>query len=424
MRTMTLRQFLYILPLWGFSMPALSADFPKPGHLPETAGLPDPLVFMDGSRVSEKSQWPTRKAELRGLVAHYMYGRIPEKVPVESKTLFEDKEAMGGLATLREVDLTLGKWESPRIRLLIAIPNKRVGKVPAFLGINFHGNSAVLDDKRIALPLGYLMNSAVGQKANKATDVGRGSQTADWSIEQTIKRGYAVAVFHCADVAPDKPGTNELYFAQKPNGADKDGGGTATISVWAWAMMRALDHLETCPEVDASRVAAVGHSRLGKTAIVAGAFDDRFALLIPLQAGCGGTAPSRGVVGESVRQINDRFPHWFCRNFKSFNENPKKIPFDQNSLVALCAPRPILFANALEDNWANPDGQFEVLKAADAAYRLLSPGGLESPTIPPVGDLSPGLLGYWKRKGKHSMNAEDWKVFCDYADRYLKPSPK
>lgn len=405
-------------------MPAIAADFPKPGQLPEIAGLPDPLICLDGSRVTEKSQWPARKAELRGLVEHYMYGRIPAKVSIEAKTLFEDREAMGGLATLREVDLKLGDWNSPRIRLLLAIPNKREGKVPAFLGINFHGNSAVLDDKRIALPQGYVMNSAVGQKGNKATDAGRGSQTADWSIEQTIKRGYAVAVFHCADVAPDKPGTNEMYFAQKPNSADKDGGGTATISVWAWGMMRALDHLETCPEIDATRVAAVGHSRLGKTAIVAGAFDDRFALLIPLQAGCGGTAPSRGTVGESVRQINDRFPHWFCRNFKAFNENTKKIPFDQNGLVALCAPRPVLFANALEDTWANPDGQFEVLKAADGAYRLLSPGGLESSTLPPVGELSPGLLGYWKRKGKHSMNAEDWKVFCDYADRYLKPNPK
>lgn len=415
------RNAMLFLALLGAAMPVFAADHPSFGQLPESTGLPDPLVGLDGKKVTEKGEWPARKTQLRDLVEHYMYGRIPAKVSVKATTLFEDKEAMGGLATLREVDLRLGEWESPRIRLLMAIPNKREGKVPAFLGINFHGNSAVLDDKRIALPLGYLMSSAVGQKGNRATDAGRGSQTKDWAIEQTLKRGYAVCVFHCADVAPDKPGVDEMFFKQNPLGPDKDGGGTATISVWAWGMMRALDHLETCSEIDAERVAAVGHSRLGKTAIVAGAFDDRFALLIPHQAGCGGTAPSRGTVGEMVRQINDRFPHWFCKNFKSFNENTKKIPFDQHSLVALCAPRPILFSNALEDTWANPDGQFEVLKAADGAYRLLSPGGLDSINLPPVGELSPGLLGYWKRKGKHSMNAEDWKVFCDYADRHLKP---
>ena len=154
------------------------------------------------------------------------------------------------------------------------------------------------------------------------------------------------------------------------------------------------------------------------------AFDDRIALAIPLQAGCGGTSPSRGTVGESVKQINDHFPHWFTREFKAFNEHPDRLPFDQNCLAALVAPRPLLFSNATEDLHANPNGQFEVLKAAEPAYRLLGAGGLESPTMPPVGKLSAGTLGYFIRPGKHSMTRQDWAAFLDFTDRHFRKSSK
>src|SRR5262249_22415784 len=146
---------------------------------------------------------------------------------------------------------------------------------------------------------------------------------------------------------------------------------------------------------------------------------------IPLQAGCGGTAPSRGTVGESVKQINDRFPHWFNGAFKEFNKQPDKLPFDQHCLVALMAPRPVLFANAVEDSWANPAGQFDVLKAADPFYRLLGAGGLDAKKLPAPGKLIDSTLGYYIRAGKHSMTAEDWRVFADFADRHLgKPGAR
>src|SRR5581483_953464 len=111
-----------------------------------------------------------------------------------------------------------------------------------------------------------------------------------------------------------------------------------TIAAWAWGIQRAIDYLVTDPDIDAARIIVVGHSRLGKTALLAGAFDERVAMAIPLQAGCGGTAPSRGKVGESVKQINTAFPHWFDDEFKTFNDQPERLPFDQHELVALCAP--------------------------------------------------------------------------------------
>ena len=178
-------------------------------------------------------------------------------------------------------------------------------------------------------------------------------------------------------------------------------------------------YLVTDADIDAKRIAVVGHSRLGKTALVAAAYDERIALAIPHQAGCGGTAPSRGKIGESVKQINDGFPHWFNDTFTKFNDQPARLPFDQHCLVALVAPRPVLFSNAEEDTWANPAGQFEVLQAADPVYRLVAGKGIEAKELPPKGKLVDSVLGYYIRPGKHSMTKLDWEVFLDFADKNL-----
>jgi hypothetical protein len=143
-------------------------------------------------------------------------------------------------------------------------------------------------------------------------------------------------------------------------------------------------------------------------------------MAIPLQAGCGGTAPSRGKIGESVKAINDRFPHWFDDHFKQFNDATARLPFDQHCLVALMAPRPVLFSNAEEDTWANPAGQFDMLEAADPVYRLLGAEGLAATSMPPSRKLVNSRLGYFIRPGKHSMTTEDWGAFLDFADRQMK----
>ena len=153
---------------------------------------------------------------------------------------------------------------------------------------------------------------------------------------------------------------------------------------------------------------------------MAGAFDERIALVIPHQAGCGGTAPSRGKVGESVKQINNGYPHWFNAEFKKFNEAPERLPLDQHFLVALCAPRPVLFSNAQGDQWANPSGQFQILRAADPVYRLLGVEGLAAQEMPPQHRLVDSRLGYYIREGNHSMTADDWGVFLNFADRHWR----
>jgi len=198
----------------------------------------------------------------------------------------------------------------------------------------------------------------------------------------------------------------------------------STIATWAWGFQRAVDFLLTDPAVDPARLAVFGHSRNGKTALLAGAFDERIGLVLCHQAGCGGSAPSRGKVGESVKQINDRFPHWFNAAFKQFNDAPERLPFDQHQLIALCAPRPVLLSNAVEDEWANPSGQFEMLVAATPVYRLLGVPGLEAAQMPEPGRLVASRLGYFIRPGKHSTTSEDWKAFLDFCDaQWGKPRP-
>jgi hypothetical protein len=413
---------LGILALVGMTLMAARADFPPVSKLPSQPQLPDPLTMLDGTKVTTKDQWEKkRRPELKALFQHYMYGYFP---PRPNNVAFQvervDKKALGGKATLKEITISFGPPETPKIHLLLLIPNQRKGPAPVFLGLNFCGNHTVLDDPKIALPVAWLPQSCPGVKDNHATDAGRGKQSKTWNAEEIIARGYALATVYCGDVDPDRKDKREgiqphlRKKGQKP-GPDDWG----TIAAWAWGLQRAVDYLVTDPDIDARRIIVVGHSRLGKTALLAGAFDQRIAMIIPLQAGCGGTSPSRGKVGESVKQINTNFPYWFDGEFKKFNDQPDRLPFDQHCLIALCAPRPVLLSNAVKDSWANPKGQFEMLKAAEPVYRLLGAGGLESEKMPPVGKLSAGTLGYFIRPGVHSMTRQDWDAFLDFADRHF-----
>ena len=124
---------------------------------------------------------------------------------------------------------------------------------------------------------------------------------------------------------------------------------------------------------------------------------------------------------ETVADINDKFPHWFNSRFKEFNTQPERLPFDQNCLVALCAPRPVLFTNGRADTWINPAGQFEVLRGAASVYRLLRAGDFHAEDLPADGELIGDALGYYLRAGGHSLLKQDWKIFLDFADRHLGP---
>lgn len=411
--------------VWGES--AVGDELPLPEALPRQPQLPDPLVCRDGTRVTTPEQWHThRKPELKELFQHYMYGRLPPRpTRVAYTELFQDDKALDGRARLSEVRIT---FEEPALRrtlhVLLVVPSGRT-RPPVFVGMNFCGNHTLLDDPRIHLPEGWLRNSCPGAKNERATEEGRGGQKEVWNVDLLLERGYALASFYSGDIDPDTP---DLSDGIGPAFAGADGprpDDAGTIMLWAWGFHRVVDYLydRAAALVDPQRIAVVGHSRNGKTALLAGAFDERIALIVPLQAGCGGTAPSRtdDPRAESVQRINTAFPHWFCGNFKKFNDDPARLPFDQHCLIALCAPRPVFVPNAAEDLWANPSGQFELLRAATPVYRLLGSEGLPDEARPELQKLYDSPLGYFLRPGRHAMTRPDWGAILTYADRYLKP---
>jgi hypothetical protein len=409
-------------------MAAPAADFPPPDRLPANSDFPDPLVTFTGETVTAKDQWEAkRRPELKALFEYYMYGRLPAApAKVEGVILHEDPKAFGGKVTLREIELrfdAFGKTNLLPIRLLLTVPNDRKGPAPVFVGLSFCGNHCLTTDPNVRIPTVWMYPNYPGVKDNKASAAARGKQMDVWPLELAAARGYAVATFYNGDIQPDRPGVSEGFRAIQPlpEGLPR-GDETATVMAWAWGIHRAVDYLAKHPDLDAKRIAVVGHSRLGKAAIVAGAYDDRIALVIPHQAGCGGTAPDRqnDPTAESVKRITTAFPHWFCGHFKAFGDATAQLPFDQHCLAALCAPRPVLYTNAVEDRWANPAGQFQMLKLATPVYKLLGVEGLEATGQPEPSKLVDSRLGYFIRPGKHSMTTPDWEVFLTFADKWLK----
>ncbi len=425
-----------VVTLSLLSLPAGCSSGPKPRAFPEVSMLPtrpewpDPLVMLDGRKVSSAEMWTReRRPELKALFQHYMYGYFsPPPKNVKGVVARIDRAFFGGKATKKEVTITFGPPGCPPIELLLVVPNRRTGPAPAFLGLNFTGNHSLVADPTVALPRPWMRDGA-GVVNNRATEAGRGRNIDTWAIEESINRGFAVATFYYGDVFPDKPDFTEgvVPFLLEPGRTAPGPNDWGAIACWAWGLHRAMDYLVTDADIDPKRVAVTGHSRNGKAALLAAAFDERFALAIPHQAGCGGTGPSRtkNPKSETVKAINDRFPHWFNDVFPQFNDAEDRLPFDQHCLVALVAPRPVLFTNGIEDQWADPSGQLDVLRGADPVYRLLGTGsetaGLGAKEMPPLGQLSRGTLGYFIRSGGHVSDPDYWRVFLDFADDHLKP---
>jgi len=374
--------------------------------------LPDPLVCADGVLVREPSLWQARRRpELLAAFSSEMYGRTALGRPdgMRFEILSTDPFALGGRATRREVSIRVGpEPDAPRILLLLYVPKGGAPgrRWPAFVGINFFGNQTVHPDPRIT--------------AQGAAE--RGSKASKWQVETVLSRGYATATLYCDEVCPDVPdGLAEgvVGWFERKGSAGRAPDAWGALGAWAWGLSRALDYLDTDPDIDASRVAVHGHSRMGKAALWAGAQDERFALVISNDSGCGGASLSRHGPGETVAQINHGFPHWYCLNFRKYGGNEAALPVDQHELLALIAPRPLYVASAEDDAWADPRGEFLAALAADPAYGLFGLKGVGVREMPPVNHPVGERIRYHIRTGPHDMTAYDWSCYLDFADKHL-----
>jgi hypothetical protein len=405
---------------------AVLSDQPPPANYDEGKvphyTLPNPLVSNDGQRVADAETWrDKRRREIVHLFEKYVYGKAPPKPQGVIGTARSpvDRSALGGTAIRKEVTVKPGK-----IDVLIYLPKKSKGPIPVFLGLNFDGNHTIHSDPGITPSnVQKLGSQQPGKPSRGAVAMARGSNAHRWPIEKIHARGYGVATAWYGDIEPDMPGrlrdgVRGLYLKPGQDSVGDDEWGA--IAAWAWGLSRIMDYLQSDPDIDSRHVAVIGHSRLGKTALWAGALDERFALVISNDSGCGGASLARRQFGETPARICTAFPHWFCKNYVNYAFHVNDLPVDQHMLMALIAPRPLYIASAEEDLWADPHGEFLSAKGADPVYRLLGTEGLPAAEMPAVQHPVAGTVSYHIRHGKHDVTDYDWQQYLDCADRNFK----
>jgi hypothetical protein len=369
--------------------------------------LPDPLVLQNGKPVRDADTWlKQRRPEILKLYETEIYGRVPERAPkVKWEVAETDTNAMNGAAVHKEIVGHIGEnSDSPIVHVHLYLPSGTSKSVPVLLHLVFFG----------ATPPATAANST-----NARPRLGETGPIAD-----ILARGYGYATFRYTEIEGDSAsnsltGVRKLALAPEQTKPAADEWGT--ISAWAWGASRVIDYFETDRAVDGKRVAIIGHSRLGKTVLWAGAQDPRIALVFSSCSGEMGAALARRDFGETVDDMAANFPWQFADNFQKYAGHWNDMPVDAHMLIALSAPRPVFITGGTQDQWADPRGEFLAEVAAGPVYRLLGKKDLGTSELPPLDTpLISGNLGFRYHTGGHTITAEDWKAFLDFADQHLK----
>lgn len=375
------------------------------------------------------TEWnQVRKGRLWELFAREVYGEVPQ-MKVETDWELISEQELAGLGVKQKIRVILradrGTYEFP---LFLYIPEKKEKKYPVALYIE--------NKPRVPSPVGPAPEGISMEKlaeltggqgdafkamlanvpAPKPCDIENKTDNPYWPVEDLLKRGIAAAAFYTEDLAEDKiTGYENGLFGFFGGSAIRGESSWGVISVWAYGASRAVDVLSAQPALDETRIAVVGHSRGGKTALWCAASDARVSCCYANNSGCTGAALSRGKKGEQLVHINSIFPYWFCEKYKTYNGREEALPIDQHMLLALIAPRPLYLASATEDFWADPVSEFLSAAEASKAYEALGLPGLCCDELPEPGHpCHDGRIGYHVREGGHALTKNDWMLFCDF----------
>ena len=382
------------------------------------AQTPPALLHTENGRpVRSVRQWERqRRPEILRMLSTEVYGVAPDTRAETRYEIIEEGIALGGTATRRQVRITLRAAGMERSAdMLLYIPVGAEEPVPVIFGLNFNGNHATTSDPAVI----------VAGKSGSPERAPRGGNARRWPYAEAVARGYAVATICKDDFYPDRrDGYEQSVLPMLYTGSGiPDSVRMKAVGAWSWGISRAIDCLETMPEIDTRRIMVIGHSRLGKTSLWAAATDRRIAVAVSNDSGSTGAALARGKQGETVEKINASFPYWFTDNYKRYNGREEQMPFDQHMLLALVAPRPLYVASASRDDWADPRNEMRAAQMCGAVYSLygLRPltwqeDGLPAVNTPFIG----GDVAYHLREGGHDIVLYDWERFMDFADKYFR----
>ncbi len=371
-------------------------------------------AFLDDAPVETVAQWRDRRAPLlRDAFQRHLYGAMPEPTAtrvVERRVL--DDGALGGAAVLEQVTLRAG--DAAPFNLAIVRP-QGPGPHPVIVAQNFCGNHRTVPRPGVET-LGAYPDFCDNRVMGALVTAVMGRHLSTPPLKTIVRRGYAFVAQYGGDIAADDSAAAEpaLMALTPPGGAYPR---TGAIAAWAWAYSRAVDFLIEDGAYDPGRVAVWGHSRNGKSALLAAAFDPRIDLVIAHQSGTGGATLSRSLNGESVAQITERYPHWFAPAFAAYAGREEELPLDQHQLLALVAPRPVLLGNARRDGWSDPSGAFQAAKAANAVYALYGSEGLTQNSMRAVD--TDADVAFFLRGGIHGVTSEDWRLFLAFLDAHF-----
>lgn len=364
--------------------------FPPVDWLPEQVEPPDPFVtFFGGEAVETPQDWEQlREPELEALFGHYLYGFAGEE-PDVAVALSHAAPVLVG-ASLRELEITYGT--APALHVALFLPDG-IADPPVIVGLNKCGNHTVTADEAVTVGTGWSPDDC---------DPARGSRADQWDLEATLAAGFAVATVYHAEIDPDDRKDAAFTDGVHPH-LEAGDPPWATLAAWAWGLSRVVDGLIADGAVDPDRIVVFGHSRRGKAALLAGALDERIAMVWAHQSGTGGAALSRSLEGEPIGVITMLFPHWFVPEFATFAGQETRLPVDQHLLLAMIAPRPLLVIDGADDAWADPAGAERAVELARPVWELYGAEG----------------LAWTLRDGGHEVRAEDWARAVAHAGEWL-----